>query len=110
MGIPSLIGQYEPQIISMAAQNMYRMGWLLTFTTSAVIYYLTTLFIKPRIFPLGRETTPLKWEWLANDGREGFFEEERNDGEICVPATPPMIDAEEVDMSEKGEKAQRMSY
>ena len=92
MGIPGLIGQYQPKIISVAALNMYRMGWLLTFTVSAVVYYTTFLFIKPRVFPYGRESTPLKWEWLANDGREGFFEGEGDGGEIYVAATPPMTD------------------
>ena len=53
MGIPGLIGQYQPQIISNAAQYMYMMGWLLTFTTSATVYYAVTVFIKPQIFPTG---------------------------------------------------------
>ncbi|EUC29717.1 hypothetical protein COCCADRAFT_39964 [Bipolaris zeicola 26-R-13] len=93
MGIPGLIGQYQPQIISMAAQNMYRMGWILTFTVAATVYYVTFLFIKPRVFPVGRESTSFEWEWLGNDGREGFFEGEGDRGEIYVAATPPMTDA-----------------
>jgi NCS1 family nucleobase:cation symporter-1 len=104
MGIPGLIGQYEPQIISNAAKYMYMMGWLLTFFTSAVIYYVATLIIKPQIFPSGRESTPLKWEWLANEGREGLFDDERDGREIFCPATPPALDGEEVDMGEKSLK------
>ncbi|KAJ4318094.1 hypothetical protein N0V94_004619 [Neodidymelliopsis sp. IMI 364377] len=104
MGIPGLIGQYEPQIISNAAKYMYMMGWLLTFFTAAVIYYVATMFIKTQVFPGGFEGTPLKFEWLANEGREGFFDGERDGGEIFCPATPPMIDGEEVEMGEKSPK------
>jgi NCS1 family nucleobase:cation symporter-1 len=105
MGIPGLIGQYQPQLINDAARYMYMMGWLLTFFTSAVLYYVATMFIKPRVFPSGFEDTPLKWEWLANDGREGFFDGERDGGELYCPSTPPMIDSEEVEMGEKSANA-----
>jgi NCS1 family nucleobase:cation symporter-1 len=104
MGIPGLIGQYEPQAISNAAKYMYMMGWLLTFSTSAVIYYIATLFIKLQIFPSGSESGSLKWEWLANEGREGFFEGDRDGEEIYCPATPPLMGGEEVKMSEKSSK------
>ncbi|KAF1931164.1 uracil permease [Didymella exigua CBS 183.55] len=104
MGIPGLIGQYQPQIISNAAKYMYMMGWLLTFFTSAAVYYIATLFVKPRIFPSGFETTALKWEWLANEGREGFFDGERDDGEMYCPSTPPTTDVEEVVVGEKSAK------
>lgn len=105
MGIPGLIGQYEPQLISNAARYMYMMGWLLTFFTSAVIYYIIAIFIKPQIFPTGREAAPFEREWLANEGREGFFEGERDGEEYFAPATPPMTDAEEFHVGEKGCKA-----
>ena len=101
MGIPGLIGQYQPQIISNAAKYMYMMGWLLTFFTSAIIYYIMTAIVKPRVFPAGFETTPFKREWLANDGREGFFDGEREAGELYCPSTPPTTDIEEVDVGEK---------
>ena len=102
MGIPGLVGQYEPQSISVAAKNMYRMGFLLTFTTAAVVYAVLTFFIKPRVFPVGREDTPFQREWLANQGREGFYEDERDGNELFAPATPPAIVAEEFQMGEKG--------
>lgn len=105
MGIPGLIGQYQPQIISNAAKYMYMMGWLLTFFTSAILYYIMTIIVKPRIFPAGFDTTPLKWEFLANDGREGFFDGERDGGELYCPSTPPTTDIEEVDAGEKPGKA-----
>jgi NCS1 family nucleobase:cation symporter-1 len=98
MGIPG-------QIISDAAQNMYRMGWLLTFTTSATVYYGLRVFVKPQIFPTGRESSPYQREWLANDDREGFYEGERDGGEIFAPATPPMTDGEEIQVGEKAYKS-----
>jgi NCS1 family nucleobase:cation symporter-1 len=101
MGIPGLIGQYQPRIITNAAKYMYMMGWLLTFFTSAIIYYLMTLFFKPRVFPIGREDTPLKWEWLANEGREGFFEGEASGRDIYAPSTPPMTEGEKIEIGEK---------
>ncbi|KAI1675228.1 allantoin [Pyrenophora tritici-repentis] len=106
MGIPGLIGQYQPKIISMPAQNMYRMGYVLTFTTAAIVYYILRLFVKPRVFPYGRESTPFTQEWLANDGREGFYDGDRDGGAIYAAATPPMT---EEDM-ETGEKSPKVSY
>jgi NCS1 family nucleobase:cation symporter-1 len=104
MGIPGLIGQYQPKIVSNAAKYMYMMGWLLTFFTSAILYYIMTLISKRRIFPYGREDTPILREWLANEGREGFFEGEREGELIFTPGTPPMTDKEELEMGEKSLK------
>lgn len=104
MGIPGLIGQYQPQIISNAAKYMYMMGWLLTFFTSAAVYYVAIVLVKPRIFPSGFESVPIEWEWLANDGREGFFDGERDGGDSFCPSTPPMTDGEEVNIGEKSLK------
>ena len=104
MGIPGLIGQYQPQIISNAAKYMYMMGWLLTFFTSAVVYYVATILVKPRIFPSGFESVPFKREWLANEGREGFFEGEREGSDLFCPSTPPMTEGEEVRVGEKSAK------
>ncbi|KAG9950056.1 allantoin, partial [Aureobasidium melanogenum] len=101
MGIPGLIGQYQPEIISLAAKNMYRLGYILTFTTAATVYYVLRIFIKPRIFPIGREDSPLQWEWLANEGREGFYEDEKEGIELFAPATPPAMEAEEIRMNGK---------
>lgn len=102
MGIPGLIGQYQPQIISAAAGYMYMMGFILTFTTSAVVYYGLTVFIKPRVFPAGFEGSPFKWEWLAKEGRDGFFEEEK--AEVLGSETPTTTYGETVEMGEKGDK------
>ncbi|KAM3416519.1 Uridine permease [Cercospora zeina] len=105
MGIPGLVGQYRPQIISDAAKYMYMMGWLLTFTTSATIYYAITFFVEPQLVPTGRESTPFTREWLSNEGREGFYEGEMDDRAIFAPPTPPATDREEYQIGEKGHKS-----
>lgn len=77
MGLPGLVGQYQPQLVSQAALNMYKLGWVLTFVTAAGVYAACVTFVKPRIVPEGREV--MGREWLANEGREGFLEDERED-------------------------------
>ncbi|KAI6778562.1 uncharacterized protein J7T54_003312 [Emericellopsis cladophorae] len=105
MGIPGLIGQYQPQLMSDASRYMYMMGWILTFVTSAVVYMVASLPIKSRwrIFPSGREDAPFTWEWLSNEGREGFFDGDReNQSVIYAPPTPTGTDGEEARFGEKG--------
>ncbi|KFA50073.1 hypothetical protein S40293_08597 [Stachybotrys chartarum IBT 40293] len=104
MGIPGLIGQYQPQLVGDAARYMYMMGWILTFVTASVMYMIGTRFFNYRIFPAGRELSPYQWEWLANDGREGFFDEETDGGVLYGQSTPGMMEAEELRTSAKDEK------
>lgn len=105
MGIPGLIGQYQPAIVSEAAQNMYKMGWILTFVTAGVVYLVGSLFVPFKVFPAGKESSPKEWEWLANEGREGFFEDETGHELIEAPSTPSMSDGEEVHLGEKGSRS-----
>lgn len=106
MGIPGLVGQYQPSIISDAAQNMYKMGWLLTFVTAGVVYFVLTRFVTYRIFPEGRESTIKKWEWLANDGREGFFEgEHSNNAMVDGLSVSSAVEAEELHIKDKSANA-----
>ena len=80
---------------------MYKLGWILTFTAAAIIYYLLTFFVKLRVFPAGFEHMPLTFEYLAKDGRDGFFEGERV--EITgAPVSPVLSDTDEVRI--QGEK------
>lgn len=77
MGLPGLVGQYQPQIVGQAAKYMYMLGWVLTFISAAVIYVVSVTLVKPRVFPAGHEDTPFTREWLAGSGREGFYPGER---------------------------------
>ena len=102
MGLPGLVATYQPHAFSKAGQNMYRMGWILTFITASVIYFALTFFIKPQIFPNGT-ARPVTFEYLAKNGREGFFEGERGEA-ISAPGSPTITDAENVHIPEKGDK------
>lgn len=82
MGLPGLVGQYQPQLVSQAALYMYDLGWVLTFVSSAVIYLVCVLIVKPKIVPEVYQDIPMGREWLAKDGREGFFDGEREEMEI----------------------------
>ncbi|GJC77337.1 allantoin permease [Colletotrichum liriopes] len=104
MGLPGLIGEYQPQIVSQPAKYMYMMGWVLTFFSSAIIYVVLIQFFKVKVYPPGFEDAPMEYEWLAKEGRDGFFESER-EGEIYAPPSPRVTGGEEVQL---GEKAQKM--
>lgn len=103
--IPGLIGQYQPAIISTAAQDMYKMGWILTFVTAGVVYFVRTKFINYQVFPTGQLSTPMKWGWLANGGREGFYDGE-NHGSTTVDGMSVSSVLEQKDMHVGEKEAQ----
>jgi NCS1 family nucleobase:cation symporter-1 len=102
MGLPGLVAQYQPQAVSLAGKRMYTMGWTLTFVTAAVVYFICIKVFPPPVYPVGFEMPP-KWEYLAKDGRDGFFDGER-DGEV-VMASPALRDSEEGYSEEKLSKS-----
>lgn len=105
MGLPGLVGQYQPQIVSQAAKYMYMMGWVLTFVSAAVIYTVGVTFVRPQIFPSDYEDMPQDYEWLANEGREGFFEgEAEQEGVLYSPPSPVLLADEKLPTS-KGDKS-----
>ncbi|KAJ0331723.1 hypothetical protein COL5a_002390 [Colletotrichum fioriniae] len=103
MGLPGLVGQYQPQIVSQPAKYMYMMGWVLTFFTSAILYAVLVQFFKAKVYPPDYENAPMDYEWLAKEGRDGFFEGER-EGEIYAPPSPRIDEAEELHLGEKVQK------
>ncbi|KAF5591189.1 uracil permease [Fusarium pseudoanthophilum] len=92
MGLPGLVGQYQPHLLSEASRYMYMMGWLLTFVTAGVVYTIGVQFVNIRVFPAGRATAKT-WEWLAKDGREGFYEDEREGQVIYAEESPSAVKA-----------------
>lgn len=99
MGLPGLVGQYQPQLVSQAAKYMYMLGWVLTFISAAVIYGVSVTLLKPKVFPTGHEDTPFTREWLAKGGREGFYQEERPQSAIegqTVSSSHDIADSERV--------------
>ena len=77
MGMPGLVAAYNPSLVPQAGQDMYKMGWILTFITAAVVYFVCIKIRKPRVFPTGFDDIPVSWEYLCNEGRDGFFDGER---------------------------------
>lgn len=69
MGLPGLVGALNPGSVGMAAVNMYKMGWLLSYFTAGTFYYILRLFIKAQVHPLGYEDMPTTWEYMAKDKR-----------------------------------------
>ncbi|KAF9889716.1 hypothetical protein FE257_007022 [Aspergillus nanangensis] len=79
MGLPGLVGKYEPERVSMAAINMFKMGFILTFVTASVVYLVLVKVLPVRVFPQALEGMAVEWEYLAKEGRDGFLEEERRE-------------------------------
>ncbi|SMY28631.1 unnamed protein product [Zymoseptoria tritici ST99CH_1A5] len=75
-GLPGLVGQLQPGTVGPAAVNMYKMGWLLSFVTAGTVYYVLRLFVKAKIHSERYESMPRKWEYMAKEGREGFYDGE----------------------------------
>ncbi|KAM0817498.1 putative Allantoin permease [Seiridium cardinale] len=76
LGLPGLVGAYEPLAVNQAAKNMYKIGWILYMSAAAVTYYLmVTILEKPAIFPEGHYEDPKTWEFLAQIQPEGLFED-----------------------------------
>lgn len=76
-GLPGLVGALNPGSVSTAAVNMYKMGWLLSFFTAGIVYYVLRLFLKVPVHPPAYEGMPTTWEYMAKEQREGFYDGER---------------------------------
>jgi len=58
---------------------MYKMGWVLTFVTAGVVYFALIKIRPPKVFPTGFDDVPVTWEYLVAEGRDGFFDGERDE-------------------------------
>ncbi|KAH8178648.1 hypothetical protein LIA77_00167 [Sarocladium implicatum] len=79
-GLPGLVGALQPGSVSQAAIDLYKMGWLLSFFTAGTIYFILRLLVPVRIHPPAYESMPVSFEFMAKNGREGFFDGEREEG------------------------------
>lgn len=88
LGLPGLIGRFHPDAVGESAKNIYRMGWIITFCTSAVVYAaLVTIFPVP-VYPARYEGTPKSFEYMGKT--DGFFDDEMV---IYIDGTvPPDVD------------------
>jgi len=103
MGLPGLVAQYQPKAVSAAGKHMYTFGWILTFVTAATVYFVGIKVFPPRVYPEGLAGMPTSWEYLAKNGREGFFDGERD---VEVVGTPVRKDSEDGYLEKEGPKAE----
>ncbi|KAF2730613.1 NCS1 nucleoside transporter [Polyplosphaeria fusca] len=99
MGMPGLVAAYSPKLVPQAGKDMYKLGWILTFITAAVVYLIGIKIWKPRVYPRGYEDVPGTWEYLCRDGRDGFFDGERD---LPVYEGESVEEAVDVQIGEKG--------
>jgi NCS1 family nucleobase:cation symporter-1 len=85
MGLPGLVAQYQPHAVSAVGKHMYTFGWILTFVTAATVYFIGIKIVPPKVYPDGLADMPASWEYLAKNGREGFFDGERDVDVVCTP-------------------------
>ncbi len=53
---------------------MYQTGWVICFAVAATLYFLVSVALPPKVFPVGHESTPKGFEMLAES--EGYLDGE----------------------------------
>jgi NCS1 family nucleobase:cation symporter-1 len=86
--VHGVAGSLNPTSVATASKNMYKLGFLLSFCMSAVVYYILCLVWPVQILPKGMERH-LAFEELA--ANEGFFDHE------SVSTITGVIDGEDAD-------------
>jgi NCS1 family nucleobase:cation symporter-1 len=86
MGLPGMVGVFAPKLVSLAAKNMYRLGWILTFTTAAVVYATLVTFFPVQVYPEPYKGEPRTFEYMAKNG--GYFPGEEPESVIHAAALP----------------------
>ncbi|KAF1998712.1 NCS1 nucleoside transporter [Amniculicola lignicola CBS 123094] len=99
MGMPGLVAAYNPKLVPQAGKDMYKMGWILTFVTAATVYFICIKVRKPVVFPREFGDLPVSWEYLCKEGREGFFDGERD---TFVDSPSESVKDVDVKVSDKG--------
>ncbi|KAL4746366.1 hypothetical protein BDW72DRAFT_210510 [Aspergillus terricola var. indicus] len=102
LGLPGLVGEYQPQAVNATAKNMFKMGWILTFVVAGVVY--AVLFriggLRMKVHLEGSGVDDKGWEYLAKEGRNGWLDGEQEVVDAVVISEGP----KEVHEMEKGDK------
>lgn len=98
--VHGVAGSLNPDSVSDASKNMYKLGFLLSFCMGGLVYYVSCLIWPVQVLPLGLERT-LSFEELAAD--EGFFEHE-SVSTITGALDGQVMELEHHQMSEKQHK------
>jgi NCS1 family nucleobase:cation symporter-1 len=71
--IHGIAGSLDPDSVNQASKNMYKLGFILSFSMGGLVYYALCLIWPVQVLPHGSER-PLVFEELA--ANEGFFDHE----------------------------------
>ncbi|KAJ5008180.1 hypothetical protein K4K48_006357 [Colletotrichum sp. SAR 10_66] len=70
--VHGIAGSLNPNAVNQASKNMYKLGFLLSLTMGALVYYVACLIWPPPIYPEGSESeATMGFEDMASS--EGFF-------------------------------------
>ncbi|KAJ0335470.1 hypothetical protein COL922a_009206 [Colletotrichum nupharicola] len=70
--VHGIAGSLDPNAVNQASKNMYKLGFLLSLTMGAMVYYVACLIWPPPIYPEGSESeATMGLEDMASS--EGFF-------------------------------------
>ncbi|KAJ7096695.1 permease for cytosine/purines, uracil, thiamine, allantoin-domain-containing protein [Mycena belliarum] len=85
--ISGIANGYNIGAVGAAAVNLYSLGWILSVSTSAVIYLALSFIFPVPTTPASRPNTTKPFEYLAN--REGFYDEDLPWDVTASGADPP---------------------
>ncbi|KAL4954532.1 permease for cytosine/purines, uracil, thiamine, allantoin-domain-containing protein [Aspergillus filifer] len=103
LGLPGLVGEYQPQSVNSAAKNMFKMGWILTFVVAGAVY--AVLFQVGKMKGFLADLQVKGWEYLGKNDRDGYLDGEREVVEGVVVSEAPTPKGEmTVGDVEKGDK------
>ncbi|KAI5247928.1 hypothetical protein E4T42_05880 [Aureobasidium subglaciale] len=71
--VHGIANSLNPGSVGMASSNMYKLGFILSFTMGGLVYYVLCLIWPIQVLPAGSERTLMFEELAAN---EGFFDHE----------------------------------
>lgn len=97
--VHGVAGSLDPDSVSDASKNMYKLGFLLSFCMGGLVYYVLCLIWPVRVSPLGNERL-LGFEELA--ANEGFFDHEDVSTITGVLHGEDVVLSERHDVLEKG--------
>ncbi|KAJ7857292.1 NCS1 family nucleobase:cation symporter-1 [Mycena olivaceomarginata] len=101
--ISGIANGYKPNAVSVAAVNLYSLGWILSVSTSAAVYLALSLVFPVPIIPPSRSSATEPFEYLAN--KEGFYDEDLPwDVTAAAGEAPRDVSISDDNSSVKGEK------
>jgi len=105
--ISGIADGYKPGAVSVAAVNLYSLGWILSVSTSGAIYLALSFVFPVPITPASRPNATEAFEYLAN--QEGFYDEDLPwDVTVTAKETQRDVSISDDSSSVKGGKENRV--